>query len=136
MKLETISSYDGYEPEISIVLVHGTWPRGWFPVLSRLWNRPCWFERGSSVISSIETSLFERQLLGKTEIRSFPWSGNNSFIARDKAAAALAAELLKQNEDFPKSRQVIIAHSHGGNVALRALYYLPAHFGKIVIHVA
>jgi ABC-type sugar transport system permease subunit len=136
--LEILSSQalDGgmAEPEIFITLVHGTWPRGWFPKLSRLLGSSCcWFERGSTFVDSLEKSLQIFQLLSKTQICAFIWSGNNSFLERNKAAAELASLLSAQKNKFPKSRQLIVAHSHGGNVALRALYYLPADFAAVNI---
>jgi hypothetical protein len=49
------------------------------------------------------------------------WSGHNSFRARREAATALSAALKRYTGSFPRARLFIIAHSHGGNVALKAL---------------
>jgi hypothetical protein len=56
-------------------------------------------------------------------IRAFLWSGANSVHARDCAAKELSDHLTKDLQD-PDTTAVIIAHSHGGNVALRALQHL------------
>jgi hypothetical protein len=49
------------------------------------------------------------------------WSGHNSFRARHVAATALSAALKRYTCSFPRALLFIIAHSHGGNVALKAL---------------
>jgi predicted alpha/beta hydrolase family esterase len=54
-------------------------------------------------------------------LRSFRWSGSNSFSCRSAAATGLSAYLQRGIEDNPFSKQVVIAHSHGGNVVLYAL---------------
>jgi hypothetical protein len=54
---------------------------------------------------------------------AFLWSGANSVHARDSAAKGLSVCLRKNLKD-PDATAIIIAHSHGGNVALRALQYL------------
>ena len=56
-------------------------------------------------------------------VRAFLWSGANSVHARDCAARELSDQLRKDLQD-PDAKAVIIAHSHGGNVALRALQHL------------
>jgi hypothetical protein len=61
----------------------------------------------------------------------FLWSGANSVHARDCAARKLSDELRKDLQDDPAARALIIAHSHGGNVALRALQHLNCMAGQI-----
>jgi hypothetical protein len=56
-----------------------------------------------------------------TLITPFFWSGANSIVHRDRGAEALAKHLHEEHLLFPTSLQVVIAHSHGGNLALRAL---------------
>jgi hypothetical protein len=63
-------------------------------------------------------------------IRAFLWSGANSVHARDCAARDLSNQLRKDLKD-PDTTAVIIAHSHGGNVALRALQDLDPKAGRI-----
>jgi len=54
----------------------------------------------------------------------FLWNGANSVFARDNAAKSLAQLLTDGFKHFPQDKFVVIAHSHGGNTALRALHYL------------
>jgi len=63
-------------------------------------------------------------------IRAFLWSGSNSVHARDRAARDLSKQLREDLKD-PDATAVIIAHSHGGNVALRALQHLDTMAGQI-----
>src|SRR5262249_61467715 len=107
----------------SIILVHGTWGRGIFPKISDLRRRYLfrgskrWFEDGSE--------FYKRLKLHGWPIRAFLWSGANSVHARDGAARELS-DLLADHVTT-----VIIAHSHGGNVALRALQYLGSSADRI-----
>jgi RsiW-degrading membrane proteinase PrsW (M82 family) len=57
-------------------------------------------------------------------IQPFLWSGANSVFARDQAAIRLAENLKTSLDQFPDAVPIVIAHSHGGNVALRASSYL------------
>jgi hypothetical protein len=116
--------------------VHGTWGRGFFPESAYLGGRlrkilrfwfPCkkrWFEEGSPFRIKLEKEL--KNAPDEYPIRTFRWSGANSVYARDSAAAELAKNL---REDLESSGDagIVIAHSHGGNVALRALHYLDPH---------
>lgn len=54
------------------------------------------------------------------EISHFRWSGRNSHVDREAAAHALRLELANSLARAPRATHVLIAHSHGGNVALRA----------------
>jgi hypothetical protein len=106
--------------ELLITLVHGTWGRGLFPNRRRKGRRPFWFE---------ERSLFFRDLSEQLDdiphkIKPLLWSGKNSIFERDKAARVLADYLSAEHIEHPQATQLIIAHSHGGNIALRALDHL------------
>jgi pimeloyl-ACP methyl ester carboxylesterase len=59
------------------------------------------------------------------EVERFNWSGRNRYIDRRGAGELLSVELAKQRTRFPKAQQVVIGHSHGGNVAGYALEHLP-----------
>jgi hypothetical protein len=52
------------------------------------------------------------------------WSGANSIFVRDTTAHVLAEHLSAEHAEHPQATQLIIAHSHGGNIALRALHHL------------
>src|SRR4051812_33993109 len=57
---------------------------------------------------------------GPVRIAPFEWSGRNSFEARSDAARRLREHLEAIARAEPDSRQFVVAHSHGGNVALLA----------------
>lgn len=91
-------------PQTVITLVHGTWAR------RARWTRPdsrlC-----SALREGLPHVLFER----------FIWSGSNSITSRESAARALAEQLRALVSRFPTANHYVIAHSHGGNIAMYAL---------------
>ncbi len=87
-----------------ITTVHGTFAR------QAPWARP------DSPLSQYLTA----HLGGAVRIAPFEWSGRNSFKARDDAAKRLRDHLEAICSSEPDSRQFVVAHSHGGNVALLA----------------
>ena len=109
-----------------IILVHGTWGRGFFPKSreASLYppNKKWWFEEGSHFRARLDAALESASL--DWPIRAFLWSGANSVHARNSAANELSVCLRENLEDDPDSTAIIIAQSDGGNVALRALQYL------------
>jgi hypothetical protein len=105
----------GDNMSLTITLIHGTWGRGLVPRIRA--TRPRWFERGSQFRSDLEYELKRKRF--NYEIIEFPWTGSNSIVERDSAARELASRL---RDKLGNSRHnLLIAHSHGGNVALRAL---------------
>lgn len=56
---------------------------------------------------------------------SFIWSGENEDADRNQAAKKLCDKIINLTQQVPNCRIHFIAHSHGGNVALKAieLYY-------------
>jgi len=54
-------------------------------------------------------------------IRRFPWSGANRNSDRIEAGKRLAAALKENLASYPDAAHFVIAHSHGGNLALYAL---------------
>lgn len=119
----------------SIILVHGTWGRGIFPKMSDLKRRHLfrgakrWFDNDSPFQARLNMALKSASLGGP--IRAFLWSGANSVHARDCAAKELSTQLRNELDGDPDATAVIIAHSHGGNVALRALQYLGSMANRI-----
>jgi preprotein translocase subunit YajC len=123
--------------QLLITLVHGTWPRGFFPRLLRFKQRvrelmrrrqpwdppPFWFEEGSHFLARLSAEL--RDIPNK--ITPLLWSGANSIFVRDKTAHVLAEHLSAEHAEHPQATQLVIAHSHGGNIALRALHHLHQH---------
>ena len=65
----------------------------------------------------------------------FRWSGKNSERERDKAARALAERLKRagKRKEGQRSKIVLIAHSHGGNVVIDALTCLKASMLKEMV---
>jgi hypothetical protein len=117
---------------LNITLVHGTWPRGGlrdvFLTLfygvwpSGLWPKGLWFAENSEFRARLSTALATRGL--SAQISPFLWSGANSVAERDEAARQLCEDLRAETSVYPNSVQVLIAHSHGGNVVFRALHKL------------
>src|ERR1017187_10144702 len=110
------------KPDIILTLVHGTWGRGFFPRLKRKLPKPelrRWFEDGSPFRKSLE-----QRLAGgiRYKIESLLWSGANSIMERDRASQELSAVLRTQRETCPNARLLVVGHSHGGNVAMKAAY--------------
>lgn len=107
-----------YRTQAVITLVHGTWGRGFFPKL-QLSAKPRWFEPGSLFRERLKAELVSRGVAVK--FSTFLWSGANSLRHRDAAAQMLTNRLLQEYSEHPDTDQIIIAHSHGGNISLRAL---------------
>jgi len=117
--------------KIHIILVHGTWGRGILLQRRRsfLLHRKRWFEDGSTFGRSLDNEL-KGHLLDGT-VRAFLWSGANSVTERASAAIKLADE-LETVLRAPNTRAVIIAHSHGGNIALCALKHLKVEEKRVL----
>jgi hypothetical protein len=131
----------GADCDLFITLVHGTWPRNvWRDVFltpfygkwpSRSFPKSLWFADGSEFRNRLTAALSKRGLSAR--IYPFLWSGANSVRERDKAAHKLVEHIRAKQSDYPSSTQVVIAHSHGGNVALRALDQLGVTGDEIFI---
>src|SRR5262249_21766021 len=119
--------------QLLITLVHGTWPHGFFPRIVRFKQRvreltrrqrrdapPFWFEESSPFLARLSTELDDIS----HKIKPLRWTGENSIVERDKTAHALTEHLSAEHAEHPQATQLIIAHSHGGNIALRALHHL------------
>jgi pimeloyl-ACP methyl ester carboxylesterase len=110
------------EPKIIAHLVHGTWPTGGFlpHKYPRLFKpSPVWTENDSEFCHALKSKL------PGIEFRPFKWSGENREADRRKAAIELANLLKREVLHDKHACHVVIAHSHGGNVALWALGQLP-----------
>jgi hypothetical protein len=104
-------------PERALVtLVHGTWGRGIFKKAND--TTGLWFDQQSDFVVSLR-STFARYHLAP-EFLEFSWSGSNSITARSDAARGLVAHLTTAFDNEPLCPHLVIAHSHGGNVALLA----------------
>ena len=87
-----------------VTLVHGTWP-----------DPDGWVSARSFLRCQLACHL------GDVVFRDFTWAGTNTHAARTEGGARLAQFLRAGREQHPDARHVIIAHSHGGNVALYAM---------------
>jgi hypothetical protein len=119
-----MQSDQGYHPEVQhqllITLVHGTWGRGFFPKPRRAAQTPFWFAEGSPFVARLHTELGDIP----HKVNRLIWSGANSIFERDKVAHVLAEHLSAEHAEHPEATQLVIAHSHGGNITLRALHLL------------
>jgi hypothetical protein len=90
---------------VTVVPIHGTFARG------AAWTHPdSYFMKALS------------QILGPgMRLRVFEWSGDNSHAARLQAGRELSEFVGPCSASHPSGPCVLIAHSHGGNVALYAL---------------
>jgi hypothetical protein len=58
---------------------------------------------------------------GPVRFERFVWSGHNSVIARQRAVHRLIQQLRRAFLEWPDAQHYIIAHSHGGNIALQSM---------------
>ena len=105
-------------PQLLITTVHGTWGRGFRPRPQR--DNRQWFEEGSPFLARLSSELGDIP----HKITPLLWSGANSIFVRDETAHVLAEHLSAEHAEHPQATQLVIAHSHGGNIALRALHHL------------
>ncbi len=117
-----------------ITMVHGTYGRGFFPKEYRARTRswlgklvpPPWFHEGSVFRSRLESELQKEDITAT--FRIFRWSGANSVFHRARAADELNRLLASDPDD---ANSIVIAHSHGGNVAFRAISKLGSRGARI-----
>lgn len=100
---------------IVVTLVHGTFAKG-----------APWTKEGSILRREIAATLGEHER--DVVFDTFDWSGSNTHKARVKAGYQLADHIRELRQRFPVCKHFIIAHSHGGNVALLAHKHLPQAF--------
>lgn len=120
-------------PALELTFVHGTWGRGFFPGRG---EKKRWFEPGGAFRESLEAAL---RAAGFPAVQSSAemWSGSNSIRERDRTARSLADRLDRQREQAPQSLRLVVAHSHGGNVAARAFAHMDGdHRGVILVTLA
>jgi hypothetical protein len=104
-----------------VTIVHGTIPFRWltrlFAALVRrqLPDTPDWARRDSALCKVLAETL-----PGEVILQCFGWSGANSGRARSLASARLRHHLEDVIAQYPSAHHFVIAHSHGGNIALYA----------------
>ena len=111
-----------------VLVVHGTWNR------PEPGKPPKWYQLSPSDehnFCSRLTAHLKMHGIGDAVWRGhqpgheFCWSGENSHEDRLKAAHALCKLFLRLTDQTPRPCVHVVAHSHGGNVLLKAieLYY-------------
>lgn len=96
---------DSTDVQYVITLVHGTWAK----------NAP-WIEPQSEL-----SRVLQKRLRDGVKVFPFRWTGGNSHTARRQASEDLKKALTQRLQDYSAARHYLICHSHGGNVALRAM---------------
>lgn len=92
-------------PRFVIHTVHGTFA-----------SRAEWIESRSALCRTLR-----RELGWRARIEPFRWSGANSIVQRSRAADDLRRHLEEKLREHPQAHHVVVAHSHGGNVAFWAV---------------
>jgi hypothetical protein len=92
-------------PKYLFTLIHGTFARG-----------AAWTKEDSLLCQELKRTLKE-----EIGFPPFKWTGDNSHSAREIAAQELVLHIEKVAQLHPDADHYLICHSHGGNVALRAL---------------
>src|SRR6266496_206273 len=93
-------------PQWILTFIHGTWG-----IDSE------WIRNSSKLYSILHEQFGQRIILAPT----MRWSGRNSHSARLRAADHLRDHILNVSSLMPQARQILVAHSHGGNVAALAI---------------
>src|SRR5215471_8094606 len=88
-----------------VTLVHGTWA-----------TRAAWTRKNSPLCSALR-----QRLRCEVILRRCLWTGNNTFRARTKGSERLSNCLNRGFNTYPDAFHFVIAHSHGGNIALQAM---------------
>jgi len=112
------------EPSRIVVLVHGTFA-----------PNADWTEPGSTLVRAIRAA----EPADNTLFVRFNWPGsiggyqNNTNFVRYGAGQKLGELLWQLRKQHPRARIVVIAHSHGGNVALYAARHAPHLAGMVLM---
>ena len=98
-----------------VLLVHGTWGK----------SANAWYDvsKGpTSFATRLKTRLVERGfVLDKLILMHFEWTGGNTHSDRLTGATSLASRIVDLTSQYPDATLHFVAHSHGGNVVLKAL---------------
>jgi pimeloyl-ACP methyl ester carboxylesterase len=96
---------DFFERGVVVTLVPGTWA-----------GKAAWTEPNSPLRDRLAAQLGQDVVFVP-----FKWSGRNSHKARLAAARSLEGRILDVRSQYPAHCHIVVAHSHGGNIALYAL---------------
>jgi hypothetical protein len=118
------------QKHLRITLVPGTWAYGLFGSGPRApASPPRWFEENSEFRNRLDEALTKRGFSFTTEV--LEWDCANSVRSRAAQAEALAKRLEAQRGEG--GRSVVIAHSHGGNIACKAAGSIAADTSDLAI---
>lgn len=92
-------------PKALFVLVHGTFA-----------NEAPWIQKEGAFSAKLK-----EQFGNDLELVPFNWNGKNVHEDRFSESEKLRGKLKEVNTNYKDHRKIIIAHSHGGNLALYAL---------------
>ena len=108
----------------TVIIVHGTWAAP--DPAKRRWYQPAdGVPAAEGFVSKLDAALQKRGSPARCWAHCtkgnpiFRWSGENSWIARTRAASALGDYVAKLRTEGWLCH--IVAHSHGGNVVVEAL---------------
>ena len=101
-----------------VVTVHGTYAR--HRLMRLVHGERGWWRAGSSFCRVLGAKIPGCSFV------EFKWSGRNSHADRLAAGEELAKLLARLREREPRRPLCVAAHSHGGNVALKAVDAAPA----------
>lgn len=110
----------------NLILVPGTWwrrtakKRKRQSTLFEKYIEPEWYESNSQFIRSLKSELGEQFEINDPVL--LDWSGDNSLISRSNASKELAAVISEIQNRENEENILVIAHSHGGNIAVDAMY--------------
>ena len=104
-------------PRQIVILVHGTWAS------NAEWTGP-----NSPMVRALRLRLDPNT----TDVHALDWSGRNSPRARREAAVFLNKYLNQLNLEFVDVPITLVAHSHGGNIALTALAIAQVNNASVV----
>lgn len=108
---------------VLITLVHGTWAHGCFR--SSPGKSPSWFDEDEAFARSL-TKLLGRRGVEVVFLPPCVWSGGNSLQARRSCAKTIIESQRAAVKMDPSATRIVIAHSHGGTSAVRAMSKLPS----------
>lgn len=104
---ESLENLKNDGSDVIVFLIHGTWA-----------TNASWTKGDSDLRQAISSSISPAK---STKFVEFDWSGRNTMNARQKATRRLKALLKESVKSNPDSKHIIISHSHGGNIAIRAI---------------
>src|SRR4051794_3111451 len=110
ISLESFSGveFDRMNTKAIITVIHGTWA-----------PNAVWMSPSSPLCSALQDTLDRSGIT--VAFDNYVWSGSNSVSAREEAARDLRQQIRRNASKSPTALRFLIAHSHGGNIAVDAV---------------